>query len=191
MRSARSVRRPATAFVLAVVALAACRPASVPSEADGPAGPAPDRENWDVVFRISQDGAPRVVITAPYMAYFDVPDSAYTVVGAAPDAPGGRVTVEVFDDGALAATVTADRLRRADDATDYVLTGDVRVDTPEGRHLATDTLVWFESRREVETEGFVRITSPTERIQGYDLVADEDLEQYTLARISGEVEIEE
>lgn len=183
--------RFAWSLALLVLLAAGCRRAAAPSEADAPAAPAPDRENWDVRFRVSQDGAPRLVITAPYMAYYDHPDSAYTVVGADPAAPGGRVTVEVFEDGAAAATVTADRLRFPEGSDAYTLTGGVRVDTPEGRHLETDTLVWFEGRREIETDGFVRITSPTERIQGYDLVADEDLERYTLARISGQVEIEE
>ena len=43
----------------------------------------------------------------------------------------------------------------------------------------------------VRTPGFVRIRTPKENVQGYNLVADEDLETYTLARVTGQVTYEE
>lgn len=182
-------------IVVALLMLTACGqapPPPGPDVASGPeSAPAPSRENWDVRFQISQDGHPRLDIVAPYMAYFDLPDSTYTVVGADPEAPGGRVTVYVYDGDSLAATVLADRLIHPDDADHYVLTGAVVVTTPTGRRLESDDLTWFEAERKVRTSGFVRIETPTENIQGYNLEADEDLTNYTLRRITGQIEITE
>jgi hypothetical protein len=78
-----------------------------------------------------------------------------------------------------------------EDQRRFEATGNVDVVTPEDKRLESEHLVWYEDNRTLRTPGFVRIETPTERVQGYDLTADEDLETYTLNRMTGQVIVEE
>ena len=68
---------------------------------------------------------------------------------------------------------------------------DVEVISQDEDRLETETLEWVESEQRVSTPGFVRITTPTEQIQGYQLEAEEDLDTYRLAEITGRFEVED
>ncbi len=69
--------------------------------------------------------------------------------------------------------------------------GRVVVVTREGKRLESEQLVWLEDERKVRTESFVSIVSSTERVQGYGLVADEDLKNYEIGRFSAQVTLDE
>lgn len=151
-------------------------------------GSAPEREVSGVDYAISYEGQPRMQVRAPYMAEYIEEDSAYTVLSGTPDGDTGRVQVVIFDSaGSLSATIWASRVVHDEDTDLYEATGDVEVTTPEKRRLESEHLAWYEAERRVRTPGFVKITTPTEQIQGYKLNADEDLSRYTLAQITGQV----
>lgn len=153
---------------------------------------APDQESWDVRLAVSEDGVPRAYLEAPYLARYERRDSTFSLLQSPPDSLAGRVTAQLFDEaGDASATVRADRLFYYDRERRFEAQGNVVVITPEGKRLESEHLAWREDERRVRTPGFVRITTPTERIQGYDLVADEDLDNYRIARVTGEVTVEE
>lgn len=162
----------------------------------------PEQESWDVRLGMSEDGRPRAHILAPYMAKYEREDSSYALLLPAADSLdadrlsadslGVRVTAYLFDEqGDSSATLKADRMVYLDEEGRFEARGNVVVVTREGKRLESEHLVWFEAKREVRTPGFVKITTPTERIQGYNLVSDESLDQYTLARVTGQVMIED
>lgn len=151
----------------------------------------PDQETWDVALALSMEGQPRAFVRAPYLARYERADSTFARFGPAGPADTTRVEVQVYDAGRLTATVEADRLLYLDQRRRFVAEGRVVVETETGKTLHSETLTWDEADRRLRTDGFVRITTPTERLQGYRLVADEDLETYTLARITGQVTVEE
>lgn len=156
---------------------------------------APTQESWDVRYTVSEteDGAdesrPRLVIDAGYMATYELEDSTYTVMSG--DSLG-RVTAVLFDErGDTSATVRADRLELLDGERRFEARGNVVVLTSTDKELRSEHLVWLEDERMVRTPGFVRIRTPQERVQGYHLEADEDLETYTLRRMAGQVTVED
>ena len=151
----------------------------------------PDQETWDVALTLSMEGQPRAFVEAPYLARFERADSTFTRFGPAAPDDTTRVEVRVYDAGRPTATVEADRLLYLDERRRFVAEGRVVVETETGKTLRSEALTWDEADRRLRTDGFVRITTPTERLQGYRLVADEDLETYTLARITGQVTVEE
>ena len=162
----------------------------------------PDQESWDVRLGMSEDGRPRAHVVAPYMAKYEREDSSYALLlpaadGLASDSLGVdslrvRVTAYLFDEeGDSSATLEADRMVYLDEEGRFEARGDVVVVTREGKRLESEHLLWYEAEREVRTPGFVKITTPTERIQGYELVSDEDLDEYTLARVTGQVTVED
>ena len=192
--------RLSTAFcLLAAVALLApgCARSARGDEAGGDAvAGRPAQESWDAVLRVTRDGADRARIAAPYLARYEGADSTYALLQAdpaRPDPSGGRaVHVRLFDDaGAPSATVDADRLVYRDDEQRFVAEGRVVVVTDEGRRLESEQVRWDEGSRELRADGFVRITAPDERFEGYGLVAAEDLSTYELARVTGQAEVED
>ena len=145
----------------------------------------PTQESWDVTFAVTNDGLPRMVLEAGYMAEFVREDSTYLLLQAAETATPGRVVAYLFDAaGDSSATVTANRMRYYERDQRVEATGQVVVEAREGRRLEGEHLIWLEREREIRTPGFVRITTAREQIQGYDLEADESLETYTLYRVT-------
>lgn len=91
------------------------------------------------------------------------------------------------------AEVRADSLRYSEQEQEqeFVVFGNVFVTTADGRQLATERLVWSAGNQRITTTGFFEMTSARERIQGYELVATEDLTRYTFSSASGEFEVDE
>lgn len=169
--------------------------APAPSMEDVRAEVAPTQESWNVRYYVTEaasggeDSRPRLEIEAVYMATFETDDSTYTVMQSD---SAGRVTSLIFDEaGDTSATVRATRIVLLDGESRFEASGNVVVETPDDKTLQSEHLVWFETDRTLRTPGFVRIRTPQERVQGYELVADENLETYTLRRMTGQVTVEE
>lgn len=170
-------------------------PSPAPSMEDVRAEAAPTQESWNVHFFVTQTASgtessrPRLEIDAVYMATFETEDSTYTVMQSD---SAGHVTARIFDEaGDTSATVRAARLVMLDGQSRFEATGNVVVDTPDDKTLRSEHIVWHEVERKLRTPGFVRIETPKERVQGYALEADENLETYTLRRMTGQVTVEE
>lgn len=175
--------------VAATLFLAGCGERDVPPEVLA-AADRPDQESWEVNLAIEVDGFRRARLEAPYVARFVRGDTTYARFG--PGETVRRIRVYVFDeDGQPSATVESDHLEHLEDRRIFIAIGDVVVESESGRRLEGERLTWHEAAGEIRSDGFVRITTPTERIQGYQLVADESLDTYRLARITGQVEVED
>ena len=184
-------------YMMVACCLTGCRreEAVAPSMEDVRSEVAPRQESWNILYRVTETGTeaassrPRLDIQAGYMATFETEDSTYTLMtGDSLD----RVIAHFYDElGDTSSTVTANRLILHEDEDRFEARGNVVAVTPDGKTLESEHLVWLEKEREVRTPGFVRITTPKERVQGYDLVADENLETYTLRRMTGQVTVEE
>lgn len=147
----------------------------------------PVQESWAMRYDVLEAGQPRVQMEAGYMARYEHEDSTYLYLQPV-DTTDRQVLIHLYDDqGDSSATVTADRVRYYEDDDRFVARGDVLVVTKQGKRLLSEHLVWNEASREVTTPGYVHIISPDETIQGYGLVADEDLDTYTLSNVTGHV----
>lgn len=159
----------------------------------------PLSESWDVRYTVTEaadrDGTsrPRLNMEAGYMASFE-DDSTYTLLTAEDeDDESERVRAIIFDvaAGDTSAIVVARRIIYLDEDRRFEATGDVVVEGRDDRRMWSERLYWNERSQRVQAPGFVRIVTPRERIEGYNLHADEDLDNYTLERVTGEAEIEE
>ena len=193
----RKLSYPTTLSLLVAVLAAGCHreKAAPPSMEDVRSAVDPLQESWDVHYAVSEidpdavASRPRLDIQAPYMAAYETEDSTYTMMVA--DSLN-RVIVHFYDEeGDTSAVLVADRVILYDEEDRFEARGNVIADTPDDKHLESEHLVWLEKEREVRTPGFVRITTPQERVQGYDLVADENLDSYTLRRVTGQVLVED
>lgn len=176
-----------------------CRHRTVPTTmADVRAEGAPDQESWGVHFYVtdvpdsSDESRMRLEMIADYMAKYEQGDSTYQVLHGNPDSLNRRVVVHFFDaTGDSSATLTADRVLYFDREKRFEAEGNVVVVTQDDKRLESEHLTWLEDERKVRTAGFVRIIKPNEQLQGYGLVADEDLASYQLGRITATVTVED
>jgi len=185
---------PAYAVLLLCFVAAGCRPvareASTVEEIQQAQRPL--QESWGARFSVAEAERPRVAIEAAYMAKIEQADSTYLLLRMDASAPGERVTAYLFDEaGDSSAVVVADLLYYYEADRRFEARDNVIVTTTDNKRLETEHLVWDETERKVTTPGFVRITTPKEQIQGYELDADEDLEHYSLARVTGQVLVQE
>lgn len=158
----------------------------------------PDQESWGVHFYVtdvpdtSEESRRRLEMVADYLAKYEREDSTYQLLQGLPDSLNRRVTAYLFDArGDSSATLTADRVRYFDQEKRFEAEGNVIVVTKDGKRLESEHLTWLEEEQKVRTPGFVRIIKPKEQVQGYGLVADEDLSSYQLGRITAQVAVEE
>lgn len=194
--AASALPRMLALAALALLSAGCGREAAPPSMDDVRAGSEPVSEAWEVRFVISEaagqadDSRPRIIIYADYMAGFETADSTYTEMRS--EADGRQIEAFLHDEaGDTSAVIRSDRLILREEERRFEAFGNVRVRTSDDKTLESEHLVWIEDDRMVRTPGFVRIETPTERIQGYSLVADEDLETYSLARVTGQVTIDD
>lgn len=198
-RRGRHAGRPGSWLVMTALCLAAVwlsagcerRTRSSPVPADTTAGPVPRQVSFDAAFRLTRSGRPRSILRAQRMEQYETEDSTYTVLRGPSDT--SRVRVYVFDPAAgdSSATITADRVVLHSAENRFEAYGDVVVTTRDGRRLQSEHLTWNEADRKIRTRRFVRIQTPTERVQGTGLVADEDLDTYSIGRFTAQVEVDE
>ena len=186
---------PSTWTIVAMLAvaglLAGCERQSpertTPRESDLAEQPA--HESWGTEFYVSENGIPLVVIKAPYTRQYDHKDSTLTVLSAS---DSERVVATIMDDnGQRSSTVTADEIQYVEQRRHFEALGAVEVVTDTGRRLETEQLSWDEDSDMISAPGFVRIYTPEENIQGYELESTKDLSTYSLARVTGQVYVEE
>lgn len=155
-------------------------------------GPLPDQESWYTQFDVIDGERPRMQIHADYMAKFENVDSTYMILEGHPDSLNSRVLAYLFDEqGDSSATIWADQMVYFESERRIESKGNVIVTTTDEKQLETEFLIWHEIDRRVRTDGFVRITTPREDIQGYNLDADEDLENYEIARVTGQALVDD
>lgn len=152
---------------------------------------APVSESWNTQMVISEDGKPRLVMEADYMARHESPDSTWMVLTGA-DESTDRVHVVIFDsEGDTSAVVTTQRIIYLERERRFVARGDVDARSGTERRVRSEHLSWLEATARVSTPGFATITTPTETLSGYGLDADENLQDFSMARVTGTVLIED
>ncbi|GAB5522107.1 MAG: LPS export ABC transporter periplasmic protein LptC [Rhodothermales bacterium] len=177
-------------LLLMVALLAACtsRPPTEAALEAAVAGPVPDQESWGARFDVTDGFHPRLRMWAPYMAKYITEDSTY--IHMVQDSV--RVRVLLYDaEGDSSATVDANELFYFEADRRFEARGRVIVETVDGKTLESEHLLWLEEDRKIRTPGFVVITTPDRRVQGYELVADEDLLPYEIKRVTGTFTVED
>jgi len=150
------------------------------------------QESWGVELQVSEMGIARMHLEAWHMERYDDPDSLFAFFERNPDVDGDRVQAIFYDSlGDQSATLTAESVRFDDENEQLIATGDVRVVGQTGRILQCELLNWDQVERSISAPGFVYLQTEDEKIRGFDLVGDENLDNYVIRRITGTVVVRE
>lgn len=160
---------------------------------------APQQVSYSTRFVMNQGAERRAIIAAGEMRQYSRGDSSFAVLLGLPDSlqhanesTYRRVTAWLFTpEGDSSATLTADSLIYFDQRGQFEAFGNARVITPDRKRLRSEYLAWDESDRKIRSNRFVRITTPSERVEGYGLVADENLDTYQIGRFTAQVALDD
>jgi LPS export ABC transporter protein LptC len=97
------------------------------------------------------------------------------------------VFVRFYDaNGKQSGTLRADIVNIDDKTKDMVANGNIIVVSDSNlTKLETNTLKWEQQRRRIYTDVYVKITSPSEIIEGIGLESDERLSNYKIYKVTG------
>lgn len=145
----------------------------------------PTQVSTQVDFRVLEKDLPVLRLRAGEMARFERTDSVYAILSRGKS--GKSVQVSLFDEkGTSSAEVSMDTLVYLEENLKFIAKGNVQVKTSGNRELSAQYLTWDRKSRKLSARGLVRYRSPNEQFQGYDLVTDEHIQQYSIRNLSGQ-----
>jgi LPS export ABC transporter protein LptC len=151
---------------------------------------APAQESWNTRLNVYENKHPRMMLRAGHLTRYESEDSTYALMRPHSDSTGERVTVLLFEaKGDTSTIVRADSIFYYNGERRFEARGNV-VATTTDKRLETEHLRWNEQSERVHAPGFVRITTPKDQIEGYELRGDEGLENYEIANVTGQVTLE-
>ncbi|MGE5410542.1 MAG: LPS export ABC transporter periplasmic protein LptC [Clostridiales bacterium] len=131
----------------------------------------PSQESRNDKILFTEGGKLRAILYAKHLRAFD--EKRETLLD--------TIRIEFFNDNAQRTSVLTARKGRVDGVTNNMYAIDsVVAANDSGTVLRTQELMWRNNDRKIVSEKFVRITSPTESIQGYGVVADQNLRNYVI-----------
>jgi LPS export ABC transporter protein LptC len=138
----------------------------------------PQEESWNSHIVLSDSGIVRAVIDAGYL---EVPE------GSQQTHMSDGVVVHFFDQNGTQTSILTSKEAIVDESTDNLeAIGNVLVVSSDSTKLRTEHLYWDNKQQLVHTPEFVRITSPTETLQGHGFESDQGLQHYKIFHPTGE-----
>jgi len=143
-----------------------------------------------VELNVLQNSLPRYHIVAGYQAQYEQGDSSYSLLLPGQDREGEPVEITLFDEeGKESGTLSAMEILYYDRRGTIEAKSEVTLRGKDQKVLSSEYLYWNEDERKVSTSGFVTIDSPSEKLQGYDLIANEDLSDVEIKNLTGIVRL--
>lgn len=139
------------------------------------------QESWNSTVTFTDSGKVKAVLKAGHIAVYT--DKQYTLLD-------DGVKVDFYDQQEQHTSVLTSKRAKVDDRThDMEAYEHVVVISDSGTVVETEKLLWTSSTRKVHGDEFVKITSPSESLQGYGFESDQSLKNYTIHRVTGETKV--
>ena len=137
----------------------------------------PEQESWNSKIIFSDSGVTRAILYAGHLKKFE--SSTRTLIDE-------NMKVEFFDlDGSHTSTLTS-KMGWADETSkDLFAEGDVKIISVKNVIIETPEMNWNNKTQKVHSQKFVKITSPTEKLQGIGFESDHNLRNYKIFKVSG------
>ena len=139
----------------------------------------PSQESFNTNVTFSDSGKVKAILTAGRIRVYT--KFNYTLIDS-----GAKV--DFYKDGAYSSTLTGKRGKILDATKDVEVYEDVKLVSTDGSVLTTNKLYWVNKTQKIKSDEFVHITTKTEDIQGYGFEADQNLKNYVIYKVSGQVQ---
>jgi len=138
----------------------------------------PTQESYNATVTFSDSGRVKAILKAGRIRVFS--KFNYTLIDS-------NATVDFYKAGTYSSTLTGKRGKIYDATKDVEVFDSVKLVSVEGSTLTTNKLYWVNKTQRIKSEEFVHIITKTDDIQGYGFEADQNLKNYVIRKVSGEV----
>lgn len=134
-------------------------------------GQMPTQESWDFKMYFTDEGKLKAVLTSAHARVFE--DRKETLLD--------TVRIDFYNENGLKTSTLTSLKGKVDGITNNMYAIDsVVAKNDSGTTLRTQELMWRSRDRKIVSDKFVTLVSPTEKIQGYGVVADQNLSNYVI-----------
>ena len=139
----------------------------------------PSQESFNTTVTFSDSGKVKAILKAGWIRVFSKYN--YTLIDS-------NAKVDFYKDGVYSSTLTGKRGKIYDATKDVEVYEDVKLVSTDGSVLTTNKLLWINKTQKIKSDEFVHITTKTDDIQGYGFEADQNLKNYVIYKVSGQVQ---
>jgi LPS export ABC transporter protein LptC len=139
----------------------------------------PTQESWKNTIMFTDSGRTRAILEVGHVRYFSR-NAEYLL--------DEGVKVDFFNrNGQHSSVLTSDSATIDDNTKNMEAFHKVKVVSDSGTIVQTEKMKWINLDQKLVGDQFVTITSKTEIIQGYGYESDQNLKDYTIKKVSGQV----
>lgn len=138
----------------------------------------------DIKILYTDSGFLKAVLTSPKAVSKRGNDNPYT------EMPEGLHTDFYNGDKQIESSVSSEYGISYEKEQKIILRKNVDVVNVQNERLNTEELIWDQKTKKIYSDKFVKITTPTEILTGYGLIADEDFSNWVIKKASGEFNLE-
>ena len=140
----------------------------------------PSQESWNSTITVTDSGIVKAIIKAGHIFSFDNSTITHLNYG---------VKVDFFNDvGEHSSVLTSDSATVDEGSNNLEAYGHVVVKSDSGVIVMTEKLFWDNKQQLIHSPEFVRIQSPTEKLQGTGFESDANLRNYKIFNVTGQSE---
>lgn len=139
----------------------------------------PSQESFNNTVTFSDSGKVKAILIAGRIRVFS--KFNYTLIDS-----GAKV--DFYKNGVYSSVLTGKRGKIYDNTKDVEVYDDVKLVSQDGATLTTNKLYWVNKTQRIKSDEFVYIVTKTEDIQGYGFEADQNLKNYVIYKVSGQVQ---
>ena len=139
----------------------------------------PSQVSFHTAVTFSDSGRIKAILDAGMIRIFS--RFGYTLIDS-----GAKV--DFYKNGIVTSTLTGKRGKIYDNTHDVEVYENVKLVSTEGSTLTTNKLYWVNKTQRIKSDEFVHIQTKTDDIKGYGFEADQNLKNYVIYKVSGEVQ---
>ncbi len=178
------IKNSSAAFLLGVICIffSACSTEKIePQRTDiSTSDSIPNQVSFHTTVTFSDSGKIKAILQAGMIRVYN--RYGYTLIDSS-------AKVDFYNkDGILTSTLTGDRGKIYDNTKDVEVYDNVILVSNEGSKLTTNKLYWVNLTQRIKSSEFVHIQTKTDDIKGYGFEADQNLKNYVIYKVSGEVQ---
>lgn len=136
----------------------------------------------DIRLLHKEGGFTNAIITAPLMHRYSKNENRMTF-------PQG-LQIELYENEMMTAVIQAGYGEKDDNTKKMKASKGVTIVNYKQEKMESEDLEWNENTAQITIEGKVKVTTPTDIIQGYGLVSDDRFSNYKMSKITGILKVE-
>jgi LPS export ABC transporter protein LptC len=139
----------------------------------------PSQESFNATVTFSDSGKVKAILRAGRIRVYS--KFNYTLIDR-------DASVDFYKNGVYSSTLTGKRGKIYDLTKDVEVYDSVKLVSGNGSVLTTNKLYWVNKTQRIKSDEFVHIQTKSEDIQGYGFEADQNLKNYIIYKVSGQVQ---